>query len=634
MDFDAEATLAAATSSFSAGDYAAALEHYHQLAEAFPDNPDLAVNLGICLENLGRTEEAQLQFETALSTNPALLAARYNLANSLQRQGELDAAALHYQKLLDDKPDHLGSNINLARLYSRQDQFDQTVPLLLKALEIDSGAGVKIFPLLAKALRRTGNAEVALTLMKPVMESTNSPAMHLEYGRCLLVLGRVDEARSVADAVESEEVLPEGYWLLKGLLHLDAGDANEAVAAYRRALEEQPKSLEAKINLGGVLLDLGEFKESESLLLDACALNPDDASLLNNLGALYMKTGRLDDAERTFRHCIAKNDSPKARTNLGCLLLMQDQFEEGWQQYESRLELESTKEVAPEPNWQGEDLDGKQLLLVGEQGIGDSVQMLRYARVLKERGARVSVICREEIAELINCCDGVADTHSKMGESVTFHYSSMMMSLPRVFNEKLEGSLHQEPYLHIPAPLKEEWQARLAHLKGLRIGINWQGNPNFLNDRWRSVPLALWSPLFELDATCVSWVSLQKGDAGKNQLTSFLYREKLYDPDKDLDRDRSFLDTAAMIDNLDLVITSCTSLAHVAGAMGAPTWVLLDVNADWRWGVSRSDCPWYPRTSLFRQTEFNRWESVFEQVFSALQAELVSSASTGDSRAS
>jgi len=270
----------------------------------------------------------------------------------------------------------------------------------------------------------------------------------------------------------------------------------------------------------------------------------------------------------------------------------------------------------PQPLWSGEPLAGKTILLHIEQGIGDTIQFIRYASIIKRQGAAVILECPKPLFGLLEGCPGIDQLLGQREDLPAFDVHAPLLSVPGILKTSLETVPATIPYVFPRPTLVEQWQKRLLDLDGLKIGISWQGNPKYRDDRFRSIPLRYFAPLAEIPGVCL--ISLQKG-IGTEQLAAVRDLFPVTDFAAELDeRSGPFMDTAAVMKNLDLVITSDTAAAHLAGALGVPVWVALPSVPDWRWLLDRSDSPWYPTMRLFRQRERGNWQGVFEEIKEAL----------------
>jgi Glycosyltransferase family 9 (heptosyltransferase) len=265
--------------------------------------------------------------------------------------------------------------------------------------------------------------------------------------------------------------------------------------------------------------------------------------------------------------------------------------------------------------WDGSNLEDRAILLYAEQGLGDTLQFLRYAPFVKKRGGKVIVECQPHMLRLLERSPGVDQWVSHGGPLPEFHMRAPLPSLPGIFHTELATIPRQVPYVFADPNLVSHWRAELEGQGGYKVGIAWQGNPAYRDDRQRSISLTHFAKLAEIQG--IRLISLQKGH-GTDQLRTIDF-EVLNLCDRLDESSGAFMDTAAVMKNLDLVITSDTAIPHLAGALGVPVWTLLNMVPDWRWLQERRDSPWYPSMRLFRQSRYGDWQSVFEQVAAKLR---------------
>jgi hypothetical protein len=401
-----------------------------------------------------------------------------------------------------------------------------------------------------------------------------------------------------------------------------AGRLTTAEVAYRRALAIEPHHPDARYNLALVLQGTHRHAEAEEHYRAGLDIKPGNARAWNNLGNLLRDTRRWAEAGMAFERALAlQPDHPTARMNLALTLLSDGRYEQAWPLYETRLVTH--KNILPAlacPRWQGESLTGKRLLLVCEQGFGDAVQFIRYAPLLKDRGAAcISVLCRAPLAPLLATCSGVDAVVSADDGSHDLHVP--LLSLPMHFGTTLADIPAHQPYLRADPGRIAHWQARLP-CGSPRVGLGWRGNAGHANDASRSLALTMLEPLWRTPG--VSFVSLQKG-AGEEEAARTPARQPLFPAGAQVN---DFADLAALVHLMDVVICVDTALAHVAGAIGKPCWVLLPaMGCDWRWfgGADPSQAPWYPRQMrLFHQPAAGRWEPLLNALPAALHASLTS----------
>jgi len=317
---------------------------------------------------------------------------------------------------------------------------------------------------------------------------------------------------------------------------------------------------------------------------------------------------------------------PDGHWNLALALLVQGHFPEGWEEYEWRWKtkgLLSPRQLLPQPLWDGRPLAGRAILLHAEQGLGDTIQFIRYLPLVAQRGGRVIVECQPELQRLVQAMTPDIPVLARGQPLPDFAFQCPLLSLPKALGTTLATIPATVPYLHADAQNVQMWRDRLAgHGSALKVGLIWAGNPHHKNDRNRSVKLASLAPLAQVPG--VQFYSLQKGAAAAQAKTPPPGMD-LIDRTDDL---QDFADTAAMIANLDLVIAVDTSVVHLAGALAKPVWTLLPYCPDWRWLLKRQDSPWYPTMRLFRQPEIGDWDSVIQQLAAALANRLCPAAAT------
>ncbi|MEA5098570.1 MAG: tetratricopeptide repeat protein [Burkholderiaceae bacterium] len=405
-----------------------------------------------------------------------------------------------------------------------------------------------------------------------------------------------------------------------GLMLERRGVIDDAENCYRRALTLNPKLAELHLNLSALLIRQKCLTEAELVCQHALALTPQSPAAWSNLGAVYACLQREAEAEACYRHAIElDNQHVSSRFNLGYLLLRQGQFEEGWHCLEARDWYAALAARLDCPRWQGEALAGKSVLIGYEAGHGDMIQFCRYAAVLKAQGAsRVDIICHPALATLFATLDG-ADAIYPFDQPYPhtgWDYWSPPMSLPYYCETRLDSVPAAIPYLHADPARVAQWRALLPQ-HGIRVGLVWKGNPKFENDADRSLPnLSVLAPLRTVPG--VAFVSLQKIYA-EDEAARLAAEWPLLELGSSM---ADFADTAAIVENLDLVICIDTAVAHLAGALGRRCWVMLpDYKTDWRWLTGRSDSPWYPQSMrLFRQSVPGDWAGVADRLTVALKA--------------
>jgi len=390
------------------------------------------------------------------------------------------------------------------------------------------------------------------------------------------------------------------------------GRREEAAEGYRQALRLRPGFAEAHLNLGIALALLGDPAEAIVQYQEALRLRPDMFETHSNLGLALAHLGQHDQALPLYQRALDHlPDYAGAHFSRALTWLAQGNFAQGWAEFEWRWRLpESPPRPVSQPLWDGGPLDGKTILLHAEQGQGDTIQFIRYAPLVQQRGGRVVVECQATLISLLAGCRGIDQLVASGAPLPPFDLHCPLLSLGRIFKTDMASIPADIPYLGAEAGRVERWRRELRELGGFTIGIAWQGSLGHRWDRLRSIPLSQFAPLAGVPG--VRLISLQVG-AGREQLEALGGRFPVTDLGSRFDP-TSFEDAAAAVMALDLVVTVDTALAHLAGALGAPVWVALSVGSEWRWLLSRAESPWYPTMRLWRQQQIGDWGEVFERM--------------------
>jgi tetratricopeptide (TPR) repeat protein len=513
---------------------------------------------------------------------------------------------------------------------------------------------------LAKAYLDQGQIPAAHRCYQRLAELLpQSSRVHLRLGTTLEWLGDWEAAAaSYHRALELQPDSPDVYGSL-GRLQCKQGAAREAVESCRRALALAPHRHEIHNLLGHALTNAGDYCAAVEVYRRALALPPVSAYTVYGLGYLFERQGDLASAAESYRLVLRLDprlvdahlhlgitqllqgevgkaaacferarelapENTEARTFLGYLHLLQGNFSLGWSEHEYRWStphfLRERRKLS-QPLWKGEPLEGSRILLHAEQGLGDTLQFVRYAPLVAARGGNVVLEVQTRLHRLLRHAPGAAAV-IRRGEALPeVDWQCPLMSLPWAFNTELNSIPAPIPYVHPDPARVAAWGQRLAG-NSLRIGLAWGGSPNFPHERWRSIPLEQLAPLTNLAGT--TFYSLQMGPQASQvkQLGSRVQIIDLQDEQEDL------ADTAAIVANLGLVISIDTSVAHLAGAMSKPVWILLQKSPDWRWLLDREDSPWYPTARLFRQSTLGNWQDVVARVDGELR-ELVAKTPVG-----
>ena len=450
-----------------------------------------------------------------------------------------------------------------------------------------------------------------------------SPEAHNDMGHVLAALGHHDEA---IKCYERTIALRPGYapahnnW---GLSLAAQGRLPEAVAQYREALRHEPDGFMALNNLGLALVALDQPEEAIRCYQEVLRIRPEYVEARINWGACLAEQNKLDEAAAVYEKAIEQRPQlAEAHSNLSYIRLAQGRFEEGWREYEwRRRRREAGQRILVQPEWDGAPLEGRTILLYAEQGLGDTLQFVRYAPLVNDRGGRVVVECQKALWRLLGRCQGIDELVPQGASLPPFDVHCPLPSLPGIFRTSLETVPAPVPYVFADRDLVEQWRKEVSQWDGMKVGIVWKGNPKYTHDRQRSIPLKCFSALALVAG--VKLFSLQKGSGAlvsEGESSELQGSFPVVDWTARLDEAAGpFMDTAAIIRSLDLVIAPDTSIAHLAGALGTPVWLALATVPDWRWLIDREDSPWYPNTRLFRQRRRGDWAEVFERMVEELR---------------
>lgn len=603
---------------FAQGRPRQALELAAQCLNRDPHNGDLLNFIGVCAIELGDPDSAERLWREAIALGQAGPQTHFNLGLLLAKSGQVAQAEHCYRRALALDPGYAEAHCNLGNLLADGSAAEACYRA---ALEIDPNFAAAHYNLGNLLLQRRAWEEAERCYRQASAADPADALTHAKLGQALANRRQLDEAeRAYRRALALDPGCAEALVNL-GLLLEDRQRPDEAEQCYRRALEISPDSPEIYSNLGNLLAQSGRTDEAEQCHRKAIRLAPTSAPACCNLGVLLASHKRDGEAEALFRQALAGNPAHAlARLNLGQLLLAAGRWEEGWACHEARYAQDLPAPLAVLPaaaRWQGQPLHGKALLVLSEQGFGDAIQFCRYLPLLKEQGAaHITLVCRPELKALFATLAGVdtlLDSEDSKRGIPRYDWWTMLMSLPFHGKTTLKNIPARIPYLHTPAERRARWSGRLP-AAGLRVGLVWKGNPLHSNDARRSLPcLATLRPLWAVAG--IDFVSLQKGQ-GEEEAAPPPADQPLVALGGELG---DFADSAALIEQLDLVICVDSAVAHLAGALGKPCWLLLpDYQTDWRWLRERRDTPWYPTLRLFRQSARDDWAPLVAELVRAL----------------
>ena len=526
------------------------------------------------------------------------------------RAGRLAEAEAGYRKVLSLSPGHADS-LHLAGVVASQSgRHREAVALIGRAIALSKAEPAEFHNSIALAYRGLGEHVEALRhFERAVALKPDYGDAHLNLSAILLDLGRLDEAELHGRrAVALKPNAAEARFALGAVQHWQ-GRLDDAVTSYLEAIRVRPSYPEAWCNLGAVRQDQHAFDEAAAALAEALRLRPNYAKAHYNQGSLLQEQGRVDEALACYRRAQAlAPDDADAHWNEALLRLARGEFPAGWAKYEWRWRRKgNAPRPLPMPPWQGEPLAGRSILLHAEQGFGDTIQFVRYARLVKDKDASSVVVeCQPELARLLGSCAGIDRIVARGGPAPSADCHAPLPSLPGLFGTTLDTIPADIPYLAADPELVAAWRQRLG--PGPNVGLVWRGNRLNTRDASRSIAADRIAPL--LTVSGFNWVSLQN-DARPDELSTLSRYGKIRDFGAEL---TDWADTAALVCALDLVITVDTAVGHLAGALGRPAWIMLAYVAHWCWLTGRSDSPWYPTARLFRQSPRRAWDKVLAEI--------------------
>ncbi|MFZ1987131.1 MAG: tetratricopeptide repeat protein [Desulfatitalea sp.] len=559
----------------------AAIDAYQKVLKHKPEWPEAHFNMAQAYEQAGLPEPAIQAYGRALELRPDYFEACYNLGSAHLNAKEYVAAVRHLSQATQQRKVCPEVYNNLGQAYEGLNQLDHAEQCYAKAYAMDPSLLAACFNL-AQRMKANGRLDDATRLYKDAI------AKHPDSASAVNNLGNIFRDQQRYD---------------------------EAVACYRQVIALEPNLAEGHYNLGSTLRLHERFEEALIHLHRAVQLRPDYADAWNNLALTCKNIGYLDRALSCFNRALSINpELAVAHWNRSFVHLLKEDFSAGWIDFEWRFRLPQRTTIYPfqleGERWSGQSVPDATLLVHDEQGLGDTLQFVRYLPLVKARCRRVILETRAELVDLLARQGGVDQIIIRSSDgkpAATYDYYVPLMSLPGIFHATAETIPSEESYIVADSRKTERWRAKLpsSHLK---VGLVWSGRPQHTNDRNRSCRLSDLRPLLEIPD--VHFVGLQKGAAAEQSadLPVGIHFVNLGDDLKD------FSDTAGLLAHLDLLIGVDTAVVHLAGAMGKPTWVMIPFIPDWRWGMHREDSRWYPSLRLFRQKRPKDWGGVVERM--------------------
>ena len=633
-----------------------ALAIYRQLVDADPENPQVLHNLAGAILLCGNAPEAERIWRQIMALDPTWEEPRLALAQVLLDRHELGEAEIYFNGLDPSGPWAFTRNLSLAFIHTKSDltSLQEQGKLEFESLVNQATASTDSFTRYLRMLSTCGQLDQALALLDQAPPP--NPAWQWDFERVGLLGLAGEQERRIATAQSLLDLYPGNAEVLAnvGILLLES-DKQQAIDLFLQAVEIEPRQFESwgnlalayetssqldlafeahfnalainpltisHLNLGNAYCDLDDLTSAERCHRIAILLQPFLADAWVNLGnTLHNQGHKGSDIEALRRAHTLTPTSFISKLSLALALLMHQDYDEGWALYEGRLEHERAL-FWPKglDKWDGsKEID--ELLIVGEQGIGDVVQFMRYSLLLSIGIPRVTILTYPKLLKLVNHYGGFAAVHSAVEPYRVLENSAWypMASILGLLGIRNDAVIIDMPYLGVEPESAQRWETLLRKGPAVKlIGLNWQGNPQIEDSffRGRSFPLETYAPLANCEG--IQFVSLQKGP-GSEQLETCSFRDHFIEAQEDVDGAWDFIETLSILQACDLVITSDTSVAHLAGALGRPTWLLLKFVPEWRWGMEGETSPWYPSMRLFRQERPNDWGPVVDRVFDALK---------------
>ena len=592
---------------------------YQDLLETDPDHVDLLHLTGLAAYEGGALEESGRYFVRAIRIKPDFWQIHANYARTLQDLGRLEDARACYDKAIALQPDDAQTHCDRSLVLQGLGRFEDALGDLDTSIALQP-ANALAFNNRGAVLRDLGRLEEAVASYDEAISLDAAFAVaHSNRGVALRELRRYDEALASYESAIAISPDHADAWFNRCNALKDLNRLDEALASIDEALALDPHNAQAHGNRADVLQAMGRFAQALDSYDRAISRHPAYAQAHSNRGEALRSLGRLDEAMASYDRAISiKHDYAEPLWNKSLVTLLRGDLRDGWPLYEWRKKTKAPygDRSFAQPFWSGgESLQGTSILVHWEQGLGDTIQFCRYVAALDKLGARVLFAPQKSLRGLMQGLAGACELVDVDDPGLRFDFHLPLLSAPYAFKTDLTNIPGQDPYLKAQADRVERWRKRIGP-EGLKVGICWQGSTGPI-DVGRSVPLTAFRGLSEIPG--LRLISLHKGE-GESQLRDAGARMTVetLGPDYDAGAD-AFVDAAAAIMCCDLVITSDTAIAHLAGALGARTFVALKHLPDWRWLLTREDSPWYPNMRLFRQPSPGDWNGVFTLIKQALE---------------
>ena len=610
-----------------------AIEIFQALIRQVPDNGYFYFGLGNAFQTVGEFSSALHAYKQAVALNPHFPEAYNNLGKIYDKTGHRENAMACFRAAIKQKEDYVSAYVSLGKLFCETGSKKQALRCFSKALSLQADS-VETLLSISLILLKNEEPDLAIHFLQQIF------CIDPNHSRANVLMGDIlRDKKEYAAAISrydisidqhTEKDRFDAYFGL-GCCHQELENDQKAILFYEKAIEMQPGSIPALNCLGNIYKKRQQLDLARSFYQKALQLNPEIGAIHINMGGVCLELGEIEKSIYHSEKALSlDNMDARAHYHIALGLLKQGNLRKGWEAYEHRFQVPELKLnlavglLENHPYWNGQRLFGKTLLVRNEQGFGDIFQFVRYLPMLVDMGADILFETDKHLSDLLSTMSKVQVIKSidtSTDNSGLFDYYVPLMSIPRIVNTTLDTIPCKVPYLYADTALVNKWRPIIGIGDQFNIGLNWQGNPNFIGDERRSIPLRNLLPIGRVHG--VRLLSLQK-HYGEEQLADLPGDVTITDLGPRLDEGKgAFVDTAAVLMNLDLLITSDTAIAHLAGALGRPAWVLLPHVAEWRWGQSGYKTPWYPTMRLFRQETSGDWHGVVEDICRRLKKEVL-----------
>jgi len=615
-DKDLETLKKQAWGFFNKKDYRNAAKCYIAALRAEPEQPQFCNMIAICLRFMGKPSFAIKMLEKAIEIAPTDAALYNNLGTMYTNKNDIDNAFIVFKKAFELSPELISAGCNLAKIYHHKKQFEKAIEVANHVLSIEENNRIALFIKAYSLIALEIYAE-SYQILKPFYNNkVNNVKLLYHLGVAAFNLNKFNEAILLFEKCVKLSPKNANYWnyLAVSLKKLKHRRLLAEVNCLRQAIKLSPETTVYYHNLANTFISANKLKMAEKIITAVLEKEPTFVEALISYGFILQLLRKNQQAKTIYQKALELNSNATgAHTNLGILQLLEGDFENGWTEYEYRWQhpdLQGLKKNFTDTKWEGQTLEGKTLMIFTEQGYGDTIQFVRYLPLINKGSGKIIIECRASLVDLIKTLDNV-DMVISRGEPLPSHdYYMPLLSLPHLFKTTEKTIPHHVPYLKVDSDKNKYWKETFNKLEDtFKIGIAWAGNFSHKLNHYRTIKPFHFEQL-KIDSR-IRLYSLQIDSSH-----DICKKHGFIDLS---DHITDFTDTAAIINNLDLIVSVDTSIVHLAGALNLPVWNIIGFISDWRWLLDRTDSPWYPSMRLFRQQSLNRWQPVFDDITAELK---------------